>query len=196
MEPAISRQITESPFPKLLQRYLGENAGSCYQCGRCSAGCPVAFRMDYLPNQIVRMVHLGMEERVLSCRTIWLCASCYTCSLRCPRGIDIAEIMDYLRRRAYKKKIRAPEGTNAPLFNKIFLRDIELFGRLYELGLVGVFNLLSKRPFRDFFIGMQMLSKQKLSLFPKRSGNIKAVREIVRRSGRLARVRRDRLFKL
>ncbi len=69
----------------------------CYQCGKCSAGCPIAYEMDYLPNQIIRMVQLGMEEQVLSSRTIWLCAGCETCTTRCPREVDLAKVMDAFR---------------------------------------------------------------------------------------------------
>jgi len=132
-----------------LQRDCGEKVSHCYQCGKCSAGCPIAFQMDYLPNQIIRFVQLGMEEQALTSNTIWLCASCLTCTVRCPREIDIAEIMDYLRRRAYQKQLVPLEETEIPLFNKIFLRNIELFGRLYEMGLIGMFNLLSGEFFKD-----------------------------------------------
>lgn len=139
----ISHETIRSPFLKTLQKDCGEKISHCYQCGKCSAGCPIAYQMDYLPNQIMRMVQLGMEKQVLSSKTIWLCASCLTCTARCPREIDIAEIMDYLRRQAYKKQVIPLEETEIPLFNKIFLRNIELFGRLYEMGLIGMFNILS-----------------------------------------------------
>jgi heterodisulfide reductase subunit C len=76
--------------------------------------------MDYLPNQIIRMIQLGMEEQVLSSRTIWLCSSCLTCSTRCPREIDIAEIMDCLRRLAYKKKVSPSRKISIPLLISYF----------------------------------------------------------------------------
>ncbi|MFN7169733.1 MAG: 4Fe-4S dicluster domain-containing protein [Candidatus Omnitrophota bacterium] len=190
----ISHDTIKSPFLKTLEKDCGEKISHCYQCGKCSAGCPISFQMDYLPNQIIRMVQLGMEEQALSSKTIWLCASCLTCTVRCPRKIDIAEIMDYLRRRAYKKQITPLEETEIPLFNKIFLRNIELFGRLYEIGLIGMFNLLSGEFFKDFSLAPKMLLKQKIGIFPQRIKNLKEIREIFKKSGKLGRVRRDKLL--
>lgn len=190
----ISHDTLKSPFLKILQNDCGEKISHCYQCGKCSAGCPISFQMDYLPNQIIRMVQLGMEEQVLSSRTIWLCASCLTCSARCPREIDIAEIMDYLRRRAYKKQLIPLEETEIPLFNKIFLRNIELFGRLYEMGLIGMFNILSGEFFKDVSLAPKMFLKQKISIFPHRIRNLREIREIFKKSGILGRTKRDRLL--
>ena len=190
----ISHAVIKSPFQKTLQKDCGEKVSHCYQCGKCSAGCPIAFQMDYLPNQIIRMVQLGMEEQVLSSKTIWLCASCLICTSRCPREIDIAEIMDYLRRRAYKRRIIPLDETEIPLFNKIFLRNIELFGRLYEMGLIGMFNLLSGEFFKDITLAPKMLLKHKISPFPHRINNLKELRGIFNKSGKLSGARRDSLI--
>jgi len=190
----ISHDTIRSDFKKTIERDCGEKISHCYQCGKCSAGCPISYQMDYLPNQIMRMVQLGMEEQVLSSRTIWLCASCLTCTARCPREIDLAEIMDYLRRYGYKKQIIPAEETEIPLFNKIFLRNIELFGRLYEMGLIGMFNLLSGEFFKDTSLAPKMFLKQKIGIFPPRIKNLKEIREIFKKSGRLGRAKRDRLL--
>jgi heterodisulfide reductase subunit C len=85
---------------ELLQRVeelSGQAVFSCNQCGKCSGGCPIAAEMDLLPNQVIRLIQLGQEDRALNSRTIWLCASCLTCDSRCPRGIDISRIMESLR---------------------------------------------------------------------------------------------------
>ncbi|MFZ5800368.1 MAG: 4Fe-4S dicluster domain-containing protein [Candidatus Omnitrophota bacterium] len=190
----ISHETIKSSFLQTLERDCKEKVRHCYQCGKCSAGCPISFAMDYLPNQIIRMVQLGMEEQVLSSKTIWLCASCLTCSTRCPRKIDIAEIMDYLRRRAYKKQIIPLDETEIPLFNKIFLKNIELFGRLYEMGLIGMFNMLSGEFFKDMSLAPKMFLKRKIGIFPPRVKNLKAIKAIFKEAGRLGRARRDRLL--
>ena len=75
----------------------GESFKLCYQCGKCSAGCPVAFAMDLLPNQVMRCVRLSLSEELAASATPWLCAACMTCSVRCPKGIDIAAVMEALR---------------------------------------------------------------------------------------------------
>jgi heterodisulfide reductase subunit C len=190
----ISHETIKSTFLKELEADCGEKIKQCYQCGKCSAGCPISFEMDYLPNQIIRMVQLGMEKQVLSSKTIWLCASCLTCTVRCPRKIDIAEIMDYLRRRAYKRKVIPLDETEIPLFNKIFLRNIELFGRLYEMGLIGMFNMLSGELFKDMSLAPKMFLKQKIGIFPPRIRNIKEVKVIFKKSGKLGRAHRENLW--
>lgn len=70
---------------------------ACYQCGKCSAGCPMAPHMDVLPNQIIRLAQLGMKEKLLATRAIWMCVSCMTCNSRCPKDIRIAEVIEALR---------------------------------------------------------------------------------------------------
>jgi len=190
----ISHETIKSPFLKSLENDSGEVMSHCYQCGKCSAGCPVAFKMDYLPNQIIRMVQLGLEEQVLSSRTIWLCASCLTCTVRCPRKIDVAEIMDYLRRRAYKKGILPQGEIGIPLFNKIFLKNIELFGRLYEMGLIGMFNMLSGEFFKDLALAPKMFFKRKIGILPPKVNNIKEVREIFKKSGKISHAHRGKLL--
>lgn len=192
----ISQETIKAPFQKMLEKECGEKVSQCYQCGKCSAGCPISFKMDYLPNQIIRMIQLGMEREVLSANTTWLCASCITCTTRCPREIDIAEIMDFLRRYAYKKQIMPKEETKIPLFNKIFLRNIELFGRLYEMGLIGMFNLLSGEFFKDFSIAPKMFLKQKIGVLPRKVKNLRDVKEIFKKSGKSDRARRSKLLNL
>lgn len=190
----ISSDTIRSPFLKTVEKSSGQKIVHCYQCGKCSAGCPISYQMDYLPNQIIRMVQLGMEEQVLTSKTIWLCASCMTCSSRCPREIDLAEVMDSLRRLAYKKRILPKEETEIPLFNKIFLSNIESFGRLYEMGLIGMYNLLSGEFFKDVFLAPKMFLKQKIGVFPHQAKNIKEIKEIFKKSGKLGKIQRDKLL--
>lgn len=179
----ISQETIRSHLQDILEKECGQKVRQCYQCGKCSAGCPISFQMDYLPNQIIRMIQLGMEKEALSSRTIWLCASCQVCTARCPREIDIARIMDFLRQRAYKKHILPKGESKIPLFNKLFLKNIELFGRLYELGLIAMFNLLSREFFKDFSAAPKMFLKQKIGILPPRVGNKKEVKKIFKKSG-------------
>lgn len=79
-----------------VEELSGENPYACYQCGKCSSGCPFADSMVDLPNQIIRRVQLG-DRRVLGSETIWICASCFSCKVTCPKGIDLANLMEALR---------------------------------------------------------------------------------------------------
>ena len=97
MRITISSENLHDAFIKRVEELSGQNIFSCYQCGKCSAGCPIASEMDILPNQVIRFLQLGMEEDVLSCKSIWLCASCFTCQSRCPKGVDLTKIMEALR---------------------------------------------------------------------------------------------------
>ncbi len=76
----------------------GQDLLACYQCGKCSAGCPMAKYMDILPNQMIRFAQLGLKEALLSSNAIWLCVSCLTCNTRCPKGVKIAEVIEAIRR--------------------------------------------------------------------------------------------------
>lgn len=97
MTAHISRQNVRNAFVAKVQRLAGQNLMACYQCGKCSAGCPMAAYMDILPNQIIRLAQLGFEEELLGSKAIWMCASCLACNTRCPKGVRIAEVMEALR---------------------------------------------------------------------------------------------------
>lgn len=93
----ISANRLASPFFAKLEKISGQNLLACYQCGKCSAGCPMAPHMDVLPNQVIRLAQLGMQEPLLAARSIWVCVSCMTCNTRCPKEIRIAEVFEALR---------------------------------------------------------------------------------------------------
>ena len=96
----------------------GIDLSSCYQCGKCTAGCPMASAMDYSPRQTVRLLQLGMADTALRSRTIWLCASCETCATRCPRDVDVAKMMDILRIEADRAGVAAVPSV--PIFIRPF----------------------------------------------------------------------------
>jgi heterodisulfide reductase subunit C len=121
--------------------------------------------MDYKPNQIMQMVSLGMKDRVLSCKTIWVCASCYTCSTRCPNDIDIAKVMDWLRQTALREAV-APAEKEVPIFHRAFLDSIRTHGRVHELSMMARYKIKSGRLWDDFKLGWKMFTKGKLKLFP------------------------------
>lgn len=91
-----------SSFVAKVEQVSGQKLLACYQCGKCSAGCPMAAHMDILPNQVIRMAQLGMQQKLLASRTIWTCVSCLTCNSRCPKNIRIAEVIESLRQTALR----------------------------------------------------------------------------------------------
>ena len=136
--------------------------------------------MDYLPNQIMQMVSLGMMEKVLRSKTIWVCASCYTCSTRCPNDIDIAGVMDWLRRRALAEGVAAEGEKEIPLFHEAFLRSIQSHGRVHELGMLARYKMKSGKFFDDLRLGWKMFTKGKLKLFPSRVKGRKEITDLFR----------------
>ncbi|MFC1899960.1 4Fe-4S dicluster domain-containing protein [Chloroflexota bacterium] len=93
----ISASRLNSEFVNKVSELSGQNLNQCYQCGKCSAGCPMTSVMDLLPNQVMRLVQLGLEQDIGNSNTIWLCASCLTCTVRCPKRVDISRVMEALR---------------------------------------------------------------------------------------------------
>ena len=166
-----------------VEKVSGVAVSACYQCKKCSSGCPVTFAMDYLPNQILHMIQMGLKDEVLKSATIWVCASCETCTTRCPNDIDIAKIMDTMRRASLKSGLAIGEK-RVPIFHESFLSSIKSKGRVFELGMIGIYTLKSGDTstklktgtlLGDAKLGWQMFKKGKLKLLPQK---IKGTREI------------------
>lgn len=102
MRIRISAEAIRGEFVRQVETISGETVLACNQCGKCSAGCPLAFQMDLLPNQVIRLVQLGSPD-VLQAQTIWTCAACLTCVARCPKGVDLPRIMEALRQIALER---------------------------------------------------------------------------------------------
>jgi len=105
MRTKISIKNTKSKFLDKVKELSGESIYACYQCGKCSAGCPSISEMDTSPSGIIHLLQLGEEKEVLNSKTIWICASCFTCVTRCPKGVDLAKIMESLRQINLRKNV-------------------------------------------------------------------------------------------
>lgn len=151
----------------------GQRLASCYQCGNCTAGCVYTLDYDFPVHQVMHLVQLGMRQSALSCRSIWLCATCQACTTRCPNDIDVARVMDVLRHMARRAGF-APEP-QVKTFTDSFLSSVAKHGRVFEAGLAAVFALKSGKPLQDASLGLPMLARGKLSLTPHEpEGNGKA----------------------
>ncbi|MBM3122020.1 MAG: hypothetical protein FJZ97_07520 [Chloroflexi bacterium] len=149
-----------------IQRETGENVYLCYQCVKCTSGCPLAKYFDLEPNQVMRAAQLGLEDDLKASKTPWLCASCQTCTTRCPQGIDIARVMDFLVSDLLEQGVK-PQVPDVALFNKVFLRDVDILGRSYELGLLGEMNLRTGKPLKDIGLGVDMIRHGKIRFVPE-----------------------------
>jgi len=173
----MNSQQEVNTFLSEVTRASGETLQACYQCQKCSAGCPVAYAMDILPNQVLRHIQYGHREKVLSSKTIWICASCYSCSVRCPNNIDIAKIMDTLRSLAMHSEFK-PGEKDIPIFHSAFLDTIKSRGRIHELSLILQFKSKTRDFFKDAALGLKMYRKGKIKLLPAKFGGGKEIKEI------------------
>jgi len=142
----------------------------CYQCGKCSAGCPVAEDMDFPPSVIMRLVQTeqkAMEEKALRSETVWLCVTCETCATRCPMEIDIPGVMDYLREKSLNEGKTNPKAKNIISFHRAFLDSIKQTGRLSEVGLVADYKLRSFHMGQDVGLVPAMMARGKLHFIPE-----------------------------
>lgn len=156
----------EKEFLARLEQEAGTQVSLCYQCGKCSAGCPAAFAMDYPPREIIRLLQLNMLDEAINSNSIWVCATCETCSERCPRGVDIASLMDTLRREALRQ---GKTGDNkVAAFNAAFLSSVKYLGRTYEAGILLQHNAVTMQPFKDANLGLPMMKRGKISILPAR----------------------------
>lgn len=171
-------------FRNRILSISGEDASKCVQCGKCTAGCPISPEMDVQPNQVLRLIQINDPDALLRCSTIWICASCQTCSVRCPEEIDIAKIMDSLRKLALEAKI--PVGEEKVVkFDEIFLDSIRKRGRVHELELVMRYNLAVRQPFKDAHLGPMMFTKGKLNLLGHKIREVGRIKEIFKSSKRI-----------
>jgi heterodisulfide reductase subunit C len=176
----ISKQIAGGGLKDAVARLSGADLSVCFQCKKCSSGCPVASLTKSRPSEIMRQLHLGAGDELLESDLVWTCVSCETCSARCPMGIDVAAVMDALRRLARERGASRQPG-NVPLFNRAFLKTVETFGRSYEIGMIAAYKLGTGKLMNDTEKVPAMLKKGKIALLPPRGADRKTVRRIFKK---------------
>jgi heterodisulfide reductase subunit C len=179
----VAERITwnDDTFMREVERRSGTSVSACYQCHKCSTGCPVGVEMERLTSQLMRLLFLGAEREVIESEAIWLCASCETCTARCPMGIDIASVLDTLRMMAVERGVTIPNKRSVE-FGRAFLNSVARYGRVWELGTVIDYKVRTLDLFSDIDKAMSMVSRRKLSPIPGRSSRVAAVRRVFERS--------------
>lgn len=149
----------------------GEKLYTCIQCGTCTASCPAAEVMDITPRHMWRMIQLGLKDEVLHSKAMWLCSVCYSCSVRCPRGIPLTDTIAHLKQLATQEGIEGyPEST---CFYRVFAEVMRRYGRMREMEFMARYFLAT-----DLFaaldyvpMGLAMLSRGKIKIeFPRLVG--------------------------
>jgi len=167
-----------------VEQAVGVEVQTCYQCGKCTAGCPLNEEMDLMPNQILRMLqseYPGYENEILSSTSIWLCLACDTCYSRCPQEVKLPQVMDFLRQESIRRKLVNPKAKNILQFHKAFLAEVERNGKLNELGLTIDYKLHSLNLFQDLQKAPSMLFKGKLGLIPHKVQNTAEIKKLFKK---------------
>jgi heterodisulfide reductase subunit C len=177
MNRTLNLNRLDTAFAGQVEQLSGQRLNLCYQCGKCTAGCPIAYSVEFPPHKIMRMCQLGLKQRVLSSPTIWLCLSCVTCTARCPKEVDLAHIMNVLRELAIQEGVVGDKQPRIKLFNQFLLDSVYQYGRLYEMGTLAKFNMRCLNPFHDIELLPHLLKKGKLGILPRK---IKGTQEVQR----------------
>lgn len=175
---------TTATFAQEMARTSGQDILSCYQCKKCSAGCPVGPFDDILPNEVHRFIQLGKKEALLRCSEIWLCTGCETCGERCPNDINTAKVNDALKQMAVREGVQGKEK-NIAIMHSVFLSGIRKRGRMHEITLMKDMRLRTGGYFKDLKLGIKMFRLGKLSLYAERVKKIKETRALFARAKEL-----------
>jgi len=179
----IGKATKGTSLKKAVEEMSGVNLNLCYQCRKCSAGCPVAGAAESAPSEVIRRLHLGAGDELLESKLVWMCLSCETCFGRCPMQINFSAVIDALRSLSIERGARAPRG-NMPLFNRMFLKNVRIFGRSYDLSMIAGYKLGSGKLMDDVEKFPSMLMKGKMAVLPPSGADTKVVQRIFGRAGK------------
>ncbi len=160
----LHRRFTED----VMSMPAGEKIKICQQCGTCTGSCPTSSMMDYGPREVIAAFRAGMIDKVVKSNTIWLCTSCYSCTVRCPAGIKITDLMYELKRLGIKYDL-LPKDTRNPAMTRYFIDNVLRYGRNHEVGLMARFMLAKdwSMPFNFAGLGIKLFTSGRLPLLPK-----------------------------
>lgn len=161
----------------------GERISRCIQCGTCTGSCPVSYAMDISPRQLLAMFRAGEMEQIMKSRTIWICASCYACTTRCPSGIKITDIIYALKRTAIEKNMESV-APQVQRLARLFTENLMSYGRLHEGTLIRKYYMKTNMlKFIDLIpLARKMWKTKRLQPFPKRIKEQKSLARIIRKA--------------
>ena len=180
MATALSQaELSQVFLDKIYALPGGEKVKLCIQCGTCSGSCPTSAYMDYTPREIIAALRAGMLERVLKSNTVWMCTSCYSCTVRCPAGIKFTDVMYELKRLAVEYGLY-PSRAKAPTLSKAFMDIVGRYGRnaeaelILRLNLTHPLDMLKVAP-----MGLKLLTRGRMPMLPERIEGRQSMRKML-----------------
>lgn len=175
------KELRDSFLQQVANIPGGESIKKCIQCGSCTGSCPVSYTMDITPREVIALFRAGDIESILSSRTIWICASCYACTVRCPQGVQVTDILYTLKRLAIEQEI-FPKKFPVYSLSKSFVFFTNRYGRSYEPGLI-LYYFLKTNPLK--LLGLvplflKLFYKGRIGLFPKKIKGTKTFSKILK----------------
>ncbi|MBN1477131.1 4Fe-4S dicluster domain-containing protein [Candidatus Sumerlaeota bacterium] len=171
----------------------GEKLRKCIQCGTCTGSCPLSYTMDVSPREVIARFRAGDIESLLRSRTIWTCASCYNCTVRCPAGIKITDLLYALKRMSMDQGIY-PKRFPVYVFSESFVKMVKRYGRNWEVGLMERFQRRTTTPVLGLFKSMSMLPiffklfrRGRVNIFPKKIKGIRDLKRIIEKAEQMER---------
>jgi heterodisulfide reductase subunit C len=161
----------------------GEQLSRCIQCGTCTGSCPVSYTMDISPREVIALFRAGEMEQILQSRTIWVCASCYACTTRCPSGIKITDIVYALKRTAMERGVRSV-APQVQRLASIFTRCLTKYGRMHEGTLIRqYYTRTNPAKFLDLIpLALKMLRTKRIAPFPRKIKGHAALSRMIRKA--------------
>ena len=166
----------------MLHAAHGNPVQTCIQCGTCAGTCPVAGFMDHTPRRLIGLIQADMKEEVLASNTYWFCASCFHCTVRCPKGIDIAGLMYGLKRYSMWKGT-GREGLVGPVFSETWVKSILGTGRSYEpiLAPTYLFTFGPREFVQEALTATGLILKGRIPILPPRIKRLDNFKKVVNR---------------
>ena len=180
MEAVEAAQLKQTFLKNIYAIHDGERIKQCLQCGTCSGSCPTSSRMDFSPREIIAALRAGLLDRVLKSNTVWLCSSCYSCTVRCPAGIKFTDVMYELKRLGNRYGFINRKSTTAQMA-RVFVKTIDRYGRVAEGELMARYYLATN-PFKGLSqlgLSLRLLLKKRLPIRPHRVKQRKSLQKMI-----------------
>lgn len=174
-----SRELSKRFLDSVYAIPHGEKINECIQCGTCSASCPSSAAMEYGPREIIAALRAGMLDRVLNANTVWLCVSCYACTVRCPAGIPFTDVMYELKRLEAEKGLS--NESSGEVMAKAFAETVDGYGRNIETTLLRKYYLRTNwfRALGMIPLVLKLLARGRLHFFGRKIEGLEGLRKMM-----------------